>query len=249
MRSIEECACLSRLRERTVETCVLCAGLGLCALAIPSPLAGIAVLLASLVVARLSDVPMGGYLRLLLAASGFAVTSILPLSVAVHWHPLALAWDSAGFRVGLLAGTRAVGTLSVTLLLVFTTPFPRLLMLLRRLRTPGVVTDLLALVHREIFLLDECFGTLRQALACRGGWNGLRSGMQCLSLGMAALFVRALEHSRRLEAGLASRGAVEGEVVFWDEDLVVRPVALVAAFLLPVLLATGIFALRRHLGL
>jgi cobalt/nickel transport system permease protein len=248
MRSVEESACLSRLRERTVETCVLCAGLGLCALAIPSPLAGIAVLLASLVVARLSDVPMGGYLRLLLAASGFAVTSILPLSVAIHWHPLALSWDPAGFRVGLLAGTRAVGTLSATLLLVFTTPFPRLLMLLRRLRTPVIVTDLLALVHREIFLLDEGFGKLRRALACRGGWNGIRSGMQCLSLGMAALFVRALEHSRRLEAGLASRGAIEGEVVFWDEASELHPGALAFALVLPTALAVLLLWGRRRLG-
>ena len=249
MRSVEESACLSRLRERTVETCVLCAGLGLCALAIPSPLAGGGVLLVSLAVARFSGVPLGGYLRLLLAASGFAVTSIVPLSVAVHWHPFALAWDLAGFHVGLLAGTRAVGTLSATLLLVFTTPFPRLLMLLRRLRAPAIVTDLLALVHREIFLLDEGFGKLRQALACRGGWSGLRSGLQCLSLGMAALFVRALEHSRRLEAGLASRGAVEGDVVFWDEDLDVRPAALVGAILLPLFLAASVFGLRRRLGL
>ena len=249
MHSIEESACLSRLRERTLETCVLCAGLGLCALAIPSPLAGIAVLLAALLIARLSGVPMGGYLRLLFVASGFAVTSLLPLSVAVHWRPLALAWDTAGFRVGVLAGTRAVGTLSATLLLVFTTPFPRLLMLLRRLRTPVVLTDLLALVHREIFLLDDGFGKLFRALACRGGWNGLRSGMQCLSLGMAALFVRALEHSRRLEAGLASRGALEGEVIYWDEALAVRPAALATAILLPLLLAAGIFGLRRRLGL
>lgn len=249
MRSIEESACLSHLRERTLETCVLCAGLGLCALAIPSVLAGILVFLVALLIARFSGVSMGSYLRLLVAASGFAAASLLPLSVAIHWRPFALAWDPAGFRAGVLAGTRAVGTLSATLLLVFTTPFPRLLMLLRRLRTPAILTDLLALVHREIFLLDEGFGKLRRSLACRGGWNGIRSGMQCLSLGMAALLVRALEHSRRLEAGLASRGALEGEVSYWDEGLAVRPVALAMAVLLPLLLGAGILALRGRIGL
>lgn len=248
MHSIQESASLSRLRERTVETCVLCAGLGLCSLAIPSVFAGIFVLLTSISVVHFSDVPMGSYLRLLFSASGFAVASLLPLSVAVHWHPLALAWDPAGFRLGLLAGTRAVGTLSVTLLLVFATPFPRLLLLLRKAHAPQILTDLLALVHREIFLLDEAFGKLWRALACRGGWSGIRSGMQCLALGMAALLVRALEHSRRLETGLAARGAAEGDVVYWDDDLSIHPMALAAAFLLPVLLAAGILALRRRFG-
>lgn len=237
MHRIERSACLSRMRERTLETCVLCAGLALCSLAIPSPSAGISVLLASLVVAGCAEVPLRDFARVLCAASGFAVVSLLPLSVAVETDPLGLAWDPAGFQSGILAGTRAIGTLSATLLLAFTTPFPRILVLLRWVRAPAILTDLLALVHREIFLLDETFTRLAKALACRGGGNGAAARLRSLSAGVAALFVQALEHSRRLETGLASRGAENGEVKFWDDDIVVRPAALFLAFASPAALA------------
>jgi cobalt/nickel transport system permease protein len=229
MRRIEESACLSRFRERTLETCVLCAGLALCSLAIPSPSAGLSVLVAALLSAKCAGVPLKDYLRALLAASSFAMVSILPLSVAVRTGPPSLAWDPSGFRTGILAATRAVGTLSATLLLAFTTPFPRMLSLLRWMRAPSILTDLLSLVHREIFLLEETFSRLRKALACRGGWNGAKAGGRSLSLGMAALFVQALDHSSRLESGLASRGAENGEVLFWDEAITVRPAALAVA--------------------
>lgn len=248
MRRIEESASLSRLRERPLETCVLCAGLALCSLAIPSPLAGISVLFTSLLVAKGADVPLGNYLRVLFAASGFAAVSILPLSVCVKLEPIGLAWDPHGFRTGILAGTRAIGTLSSTLLLAFTTPFPRLLALLRWVRVPAILTDLFALVHREIFLLDETFARLVKALVCRGGGNGARAWFRSLSLGVAALFVQALEHSRRLETGLASRGAENGEVRFWEEGIEVRPTALVIAFALPSALAVLIALERTFLG-
>lgn len=249
MRRIEENACLSRLRRRTVETCVLCAGLASCSLAIPSPLAGASVLVACLVVAGCAGISLRDYLRILVAASGFAAFSLLPFSVAVRTAPPSLEWDPQGLRTGLLAATRAVGTLSATLLLAFTTPFPRLLSLLRLLRCPALATDLLALVHREIFLLDEVSSRLRAGLASRAGWNGTASGLRSLSLGTAALLVQALEHSRRLEAGLASRGAVDGTTLFQGEDLSVRPLPLFGALVVPAALAAGILWGRSRLGL
>jgi len=248
VRRIEESACLSRIRERTLETCVLCAGLGLCSLAIPSPWAGASVLVASLVLAGCAGVPLRDYLRFLGAASGFAVVSLVPLAVVPRLDPPMLSWDPQGFRTGVLAGTRAMGTIPVTLLLAFTIPFPRLVSLLRWMRVPGILVDLLALVHREIFLTDEMASRLRRALACRNGWQGRRARFRSASLWTAALFVRTLERSARIERGLASRGCGVGFPRHGEESIEVRPVALLAAVVAPALLAAVLVWGKARLG-
>lgn len=249
MRRIEASASLSRIRERTLETCVLCAGLGLCSLAIPSPLAGVAVLVVAVFLAGCAGVPLRDYLRFVVGASGFALVSLLPLSLAPNWDPPMLSWDPQGFRTGLLAGTRAVGTLSATLLLAFTTPFPRMVSLLRWMRVPDILVELLALVHREIFLTDEVSSRLHRALACRNGWHGRRARFRSASLWTAALFVQTLERSARLERGLASRGGDQGRSPHWDDPPVVRPMALLVALAAPIALAAGIVWGKGRLGL
>lgn len=247
MRDIEEAACLSRWRDRTVEVCALCFGLALCAVSIPSVFAGGVVFAAVCCLVAVAGVPWAGYLRKLAVAGGFAVVSVLPLSVGVvFWPRFELFLDRSGFETAILAVVRAVATLSVTLLLVHTMPFPRLLVLLRVLRLPEILFELLALVHREIFLLDESFSRLRRALACRDGGRGADHGIHALGLGAAALFVQALRRSERLERGIASRASVDGSMRFWEEPIKVRPLPLSCALGVPAVLAAWIF--RGRLG-
>ncbi|MEN9307049.1 MAG: hypothetical protein RL173_981 [Fibrobacterota bacterium] len=246
MRSIEEAACLSPWRERTIEAGVVCTGLLLCAISIPSILAGLVVLGVVAGVAAVAEVPIGPYLRKLVVASGFALVSILPMAVRMDVVTcLVPSFDRVGFEAAAFAGTRAVATLSVTLLLVHTTPFPRLLSLLGRLRFPEILLELLALVHREIFLLDEAFSRLRRAVACRDGGDGPKRGIHSLGFGIAALFVQALRRSERVERGIASRG---GDAVGrrWEEPFNVRICPMLSALALPALLAAWMY--RRRLG-
>lgn len=249
MRRIEENALVCRWSDRTVETGVLCVGLGLCALLIPSPLAGISVLATAAALAVLAGVRLRDYLAFLATGSGFALVSLLPLAVRIEWAPAAFGWDPEGLQAGLQAGTRATGTLSATLLLAFTTPFPRLLGVLRRLRCPGIVIELLGLVHRQIFRLDERRARLRRALASRNGWWGFRVAFRSAALSAAALLVQAVVGSQRLERGLASRGGSLDGSFGTATGLQVRPLVLAGAFGLPGCLALAIEWGRSRFGL
>lgn len=249
MRSIEESASLTRWRGYTIEACVLCAGLGLCALCIPSLLAGPLVIAVAFLLSRTAGVPSRAWLKMLLGGIGFALLSIAPLALDIRLQGgLVLKLDHNGLRHGLLALTRSTGTLSATLLLVFTTPFPKLVGVLRRLQLPAIASDLLVLVYRQIFLLDETSARLRRSLACRGGSGSSAALHRSLSLGAAALFVHSLQRASRLEAGLASRGSLDGAVRFPEERFPVRPVPLAAALAIPALLATIVLFGKARLG-
>jgi len=250
MRSVEESACLCAWRDRTVETCVLCAGLGLCALCVPSLLAGPAVIAVAFLLSRLAQVPAWPWWRMLLGGAGFAVVSLLPLSLEVRWlGGPAFGLDGVGLQRGLFALARSTGTLSATLLLVFTTPFPRLVGLLRRWGVPELLTDLLILVHRQIFLLDETFARLRRSLACRGGAGSNAALRRSLPLAAAALFVHSLDRASRLEAGLAARGSLDGAVRFPREGFEVKAAGLAGALAVPVILAILVLFGKARLGL
>lgn len=224
-----------------MEVCALCAGLFLCALSIEDLRAGFVVLGTVLALVAVAGVPWKPYLRKLAVASGFALVSILPLATRVSFGPrVGATFDRDGFGTALVAGSRAVATLSVTLLLVHTTPFPRLRAVLARMRLPEVFLELLALVHREIFLLDEVSARLRRSLASRDGGRTGRRRLRNLALGASTLFVQALRRSQRLERGLVSRGGMVEGRVRWVEPLSTDPRLLLAALCLPAGLAIWI---------
>lgn len=237
MRSLEECAHLSRLRERTLEVCLLCAGIGLCAMCVPSVLGGVSALVVSFGVAAAAGVPLGVYARALSGAAGFAVVSLVPLSISVHLRDPHVAFDPAGAWTGIVAGVRATGTLSATLLVVCATPFHRVVSLLRRAGVPASILDLVSLVHREIFVLDDTFSRLRGALSARGGWGDAGSSFRSLVLGCAALLPSSLARAARLEEGLRSRGSIDGDVLYLEQSGAISAGGVVLALFVPAVAA------------
>lgn len=245
MRRIEENACMSPWRDRSLEVAVLCTGLMICALTTPTPSGAVSVLSVCIALAVWVRIPLGQFLRKLLVACGFAMVSILPLSVDVRFHPaFGLHGDPVGIQTAILALARSMASLSVTLAFVFTTPISRTLSLLRFARVPDVLLDLLALVHREIFILDESQSRLRKALASRDGWGNARAGRRSVALGATALFVKAIERSERLEKGLASRGGSDASLCDGGAAVSMRPLALFAAVAVPM----ALFVWIRYAG-
>jgi energy-coupling factor transporter transmembrane protein EcfT len=167
-----------------------------------------------------AGVPSAPFRRALAGGSVFALLALLPLSVAVDLREgIRPSFDPDGFRLGVAATARATGVLSATLLLSSTLPFPRLVGFLRRLGCPSAAVDLASLVHREIFLLEEGFAGLREALGSRGGWRNGRTIRRSLALAAASLLAGSAQRSGRLAEGLASRGSPDGNVLYPAPEL------------------------------
>lgn len=212
MREIDAYAHLNRWRDRTIETTLLCAGLLLCAMVHPTPLSAS---LAGLVVAAClaaAGIPFAAFLRAARLPLGFLVLGTLPLCASVAFeggHPV-VSIAPGGAEVALRTGLRSASALSATLLLALTTPFPRLARLLRALRVPASLVDLLGLVYRSIFALDESLRVASIALASRQGFRDRAATARTLPLLASGAFVRSFTRASRLETALSSRLGGDG---------------------------------------
>ena len=117
------------------------------------------VYLAALVLALASSIPAGFFIkRVWLALPFFTGMIILPAffvtpGPALVQLPLGLVITSTGFTTGLFLLLRVSTSLSLTLLLILTTPWNTVLSALTVLRVPDVFILILGMTYRYIYLL------------------------------------------------------------------------------------------------
>lgn len=110
--------------------------------------------------------------------------------------------------------TRAFALTSCMYFILLTIPFVEILRILKQLRCPSLITELLALMYRFIFALTDTVVELLTAQNARLGYNTWHSGMRSLGLVVSQLLWRTLENYRQISLGLTSRGFT-GELRVW----------------------------------
>jgi cobalt/nickel transport system permease protein len=169
----------------------------------------------------LSQVPLGEALRrssIALPFAGIAALSLLSTPsghVMWAWHPL--GWQLAITERGMLSFAsvllRAWLSVLASGLLVATTPFPRLVMALRALGVPAVLTAILSFMYRYLFVLVDEAARLQTARQARSAGTGgtLMWRAQVVGGMIGSLFIRSYERSERIHAAMRSRG-FDGEL-------------------------------------
>ncbi len=180
-----------------------------------------------------AHIPAKFYFQLLALPLGFWLTSLpafvlngvgLDVVQAVQadvWH----GWGTGMGRfylyvsqtglhqVGLLFA-RALATTSSMFFILLTTPFTEVLQILRRLRCPPSLTELLMLMYRFIFTLMAIADELWIAQNSRCGYRTWRRGMQSLGILVGQLLQRSIFSYRQVSLSLESRG-FNGELRVW----------------------------------
>jgi cobalt/nickel transport system permease protein len=98
--------------------------------------------------------------------------------------------------------------------ILLTVPFTEILQILRQLRCPELVTELLLLMYRFIFSLLAIADELWIAQNSRCGYRTWKRGMHSLGILIGQLLQRTLENYRQVSLSLASRG-FNGELRVW----------------------------------
>jgi len=178
-----------------------------------------------------AGIPVKTYLKLVYVASLFWLTSLPALVIngvdiahlnLVNHDSIAglnvgayyIYISSHGIEQGLTILTRAIASLSCLYFVMFTIPFTELLQTLRRVGVPVLLTDILLLMYRFIFVLLNTASELWTAQQSRGGYSTFNIGMKSLALLIGQLLKRTLENYRQISLSLASRG-FNGEFRVW----------------------------------
>lgn len=203
---IEVAAQASRWRDTAPAAKALFALAGMTAAACARQPATLALLAGALALVTLlaARVPARLYLAVLLPPLGFLALSTLTMLVAVdtggpHWNPAALP-------LALTTALRALAMLAALLSLTLTTPLPQLLGLLRRLRVPAPLLDLMALCYRMLFVLRQAWDEGLAAQGARLGYSGTRVAWRSLGLLTARLAVQVWQRATALDQAAQARG-------------------------------------------
>ncbi|MGK7952495.1 MAG: cobalt ECF transporter T component CbiQ [Xenococcaceae cyanobacterium] len=225
----------NRLRHLPPEHKLGFALLGLVIALIAHPPVQIAIALwMSVWVVGYARIPVKVYGQMLGLAIGFWVTSIPALiisGVAVSAQAAIQADALSGLTVGSyyfylsdqgliqasLIFWRTISTVSCLYFVLLTTPFTELLQVLRRLGCPVVLTELLLLMYRFIFILLSTARELWIAQQSRNGYCTCQRWIYSLSLLVSQLLQKTLAHYRQFVLSTAARG-FNGEFRVWSSQ-------------------------------
>jgi cobalt/nickel transport system permease protein len=172
----------------------------------------IALLVAALLAAvtcRGARIPLRCYLRVASAPLLFLLVSGTTLAVSVGWQPhfpwLALSSNDSQLQAALHVAGRSLVCLAALLFLALTTPLNDLIALLRRMGFPDVLTDLMTLCYRTLFVFLEATHDIVTAQSSRLGYATPRLALRSLGIMVAALTVQVWQRSQALQQAALSR--------------------------------------------
>ncbi len=256
MIHIDHYAYCSRLREIAPEQKMLFSlgGLLLC-LVLNSPWVSAAVIaVMSVYSIRAGGVPTAFFLRLLLLPGSFLILGTATILVGVYptAQGLLAAWPVGGVWLGVSAQgltlafglfLKALGATACLYGLSLTTPLVAVLSVLRRLGLPALITDLMGLIYRFVFVLLDSAGAIMTAQQARLGYAGAAAAYRSFGMMLTMLLVKALKHSDQVYTALEARG-YQGELRVLEEEYR-RSGALTAA---TVLLTAGLVLIGMAAG-
>jgi cobalt/nickel transport system permease protein len=191
-------------------------------LALSRPLVGVTALgWMFALAAGWAGVPARAVARALLGEALFLTLAVVGVALSVSLSAPAMPWrwqlgplwfssSPAALDTAALLMTRALGGASAMTFLALTTPLVDLIDLLRRLRVPELLIDLMTVIYRFIFTLLESLERMRTAQDCRLGYRSWGRSMRSAGLLGSRLFIDAYQRSQQLSSALESRGYAGG---------------------------------------
>ena len=144
-------------------------------------------------------------------------------SLSLHWFYLCTSADSVRFALALVL--KSLGAVSALYLLALTTTACEFVSVLRRLHLPSLMTELMYLIYRFVFVLLDMHGRIREPAGARLGWRDFRTSCRSFGGTAAGLLLVALRKSRTYYDAMAARG-YDGGLCFLEEDKPLRAVQL-----------------------
>lgn len=179
-----------------------------------SPLGqGIELILTAALTCWLLRISFWRWCRWMALPFGFLLLGVVTILFGISRdpHALALSFPLGDYRVGISAAGiiaanetfwRSLAALAATFWLVLNLPFPQLIVLLKRAHVPRLLTELILLTWRFIFILLEEALAIHRAQTLRFGYCSLPQGYRSLAMLVGLLFTRVLIRYQQMTSTL-----------------------------------------------
>lgn len=156
-----------------------------------------------------AGVSLERYLRVAVPALFFLAMSSLSLAFSLNFSEaaggLSFQLSSAGLHKVAEVSARSLGALTALLFLVLTTPMIDLIALLRRLKTPEVLLEIMVLCYRMLFVFSAAVRDTLTAQSARLGYATPRLAMRSLGELAANLTVQVWQRAHALHVAAQAR--------------------------------------------
>lgn len=184
---------------------------------------------------RVGGIPRGYYQKMMRIPLGFlllaTVTMILHISkIPLNGYAIPIgSYYLTASRESLLAAVQLMGTALASVSCLYfqalNTPMIDTMEMFQRLRCPMVITELMLLMYRFIFVLSDTASAIRNSQKSRLGDRDYRIAIRSFGLLGATLFIRALKRSNAIYDAMESRG-YDGRIPVLHESNPPRKVAI-----------------------
>lgn len=176
----------------------------------------------------IARIPLSYYLKLLILPSFFLLSGIITILVSftddhtviphMIWSAHIANWQIYISKESLQNAANLVfvvlSSMSCLYFLTLTTPLTTILDVLRKLKVPSLLIDLIALTYRFIFVFLEESVNIYQAQSSRLGYITIRQGMKSLGILISMLFLKVFQRTTQLSIAMNSRGYKDDMFVF-----------------------------------
>lgn len=193
-------------------------------------------------------IPFPFYRKLMLVPLAFLTLGTAAMIINLSKTPLDAyavsigSWYLTGSRNGIRQAVRLIGSslasVSCLYVLSLNTPMPEILLVLEKLHCPELLTELMLLIYRYIFILADTASAIRTSQNCRLGYQDYRTSLRSFGELCAVLFVRALKRSNDLYTAMEARG-YDGKIRVLHEKRPVKRKELAAVIVFELIL-TGV---------
>lgn len=156
--------------------------------------------------------PIWRYMRLLLIPALFFLLTCAMVAVEIGRGPDGLYVAIPGTDRALSLFAKGMGCVSCLFALALSTPVGQIMGILRRLHMPQLLSELMLLMYRSIFILGDTAADMRRSIISRGGDRSMAVAMRAFVRMIPSLFVLSMRRAARLYDAMEARGYEGGEI-------------------------------------
>ncbi|WP_318509023.1 cobalt ECF transporter T component CbiQ [Bacillus sp. T3] len=225
MLLIDKYAYINRLKQvHPLEKTILSLSLLLFSLLVRDILVALItfIVMSSLIIFA-AKIPVFYYAKLLILPGVFLLSSVF--TILIHFtkgnvFPTDICWSSPigdwqifiseeSFWTSVKLVVVVLSGISSLYFLTLTTPITDLLMVLRKLKLPILLIELIELTYRYVFIFIETALDIYQSQNARLGYSTIRRGIHSFGYLISVLFVSVFQRSKQLTMAMDARGYQE----------------------------------------